>query len=392
MLCAVGIVSISCKDEIGKLNADKKAAVKTASVNSTFIHPGGYLLQTDLQRIRTNVAASTEPWASAWNAIKNSDAGLNYSLRLGTATTVTDAYAIQNDGHAAWVLTVKWVASGDSTYAKKAISIIDTWVNQVTAMTTDGLRTGLGSNQMANAAEILAWGFNGAANWPLASINKAKTWFKTVPYSRCNMAYSANWGTSAMSGCMSMAIFCSDTDMFNNAINIYKKGFTPLSEGCCGITQYIDATGENAESGRDQAHSQGGIAHLLETAMMAWNQGTDLVSYNDSYGVRDYGQTGENRLFTGFEYTAKYNIGQDVPYHPFFEYCNNVFIYPNGISAVGRGGFSPTWEIAVSLFKKANLNPVYSKQIVSSTGYRPEKTNTDHIGMGTLIFATGTTP
>ncbi|MCZ4223256.1 hypothetical protein [Pedobacter rhodius] len=122
--------------------------------------------------------------------------------------------------------------------------------------------------------------------------------------------------------------------------------------------------------------------------MMVWNQNIDLVRYNDKYGVLNYGQTGANRLFTGLEYVAKYNVGQTVPYHPFYEYCNNVYIYPNGISASGRGNFSPMWEMAVSLFNKASLSPVYSQMVVSGTGYRPEKTNSDHSGLGTLLYTT----
>ncbi len=60
-----------------------------------------------------------------------------------------------------------------------------------------------------------------------------------------------------------------------------------------------------AESGRDQPHAQGGIAHLLETAVSAYNQKVNIFhEYN-------------NRLALGFEYTTKYNLGHDVPCHPF---------------------------------------------------------------------------
>lgn len=353
----------------------------------TFKHPGIFLTQTDLSKIRSNVTVGKEPWKSAWDAIHYNDAGIDYTLRLGTATTVTDAYAIQNDGHAAWALAIKWVASGDKVYADKAISIVDAWVNQVSSMQTDGLRTGLGSAQMANAAEILAWSFEGSSGWSVASINKAKAWFKSVPYTRCNTAYSANWGTSAMAGCMAMSIFCDDKAMFDNSVTIYKDGFSPLSKGCCGVTQYIDATGENAESGRDQGHSQGGIGHLMEVAMMAWNQGVNLVTYNDNYGVRDYGVKGENRLFIGLEYTAKYNLGNAVSYHPFYEFCNNVVIYPNGISEKGRGNFSPIWEMAVCLFRKIGFTPTYCQQVIAKNSYQPEKTNSDHTGLGTLLYS-----
>ena len=38
------------------------------------VHPGGWLTQTDLNRIREGVASGQEPWASAWDDIRNSGA------------------------------------------------------------------------------------------------------------------------------------------------------------------------------------------------------------------------------------------------------------------------------------------------------------------------------
>jgi hypothetical protein len=351
------------------------------------VHPGGWLTEADLERIRTGVAAGQEPWKSAWEALKKSDADAHYQARV--VPGITDAYAIQRDGHAAYVLAVKWVASGDPGYARAAIGIVNAWTSTVHSVANEPMRNGLGSNQMANAAEILAHGFNGSAGWQGADIARARTWFKAVVYPHIRDGASANWGTSALSGIMSMSVFCDDQEMFDHAVNVYKHGFVvdgSMKNGCCGVTQYIDATGENAESGRDQPHSQGGIAHLVEVALVAWNQGLDLVSYNDELGVRDYGVSGANRLYLGLEYTAKYNLGQDVPYHPFFEYCNNVFKYPGAISAQGRGTFSPIWEMAARLFANAKLPAPFCRQITGLNTYAPERTNSDHPGMGTLTF------
>ncbi|MBC7915647.1 MAG: hypothetical protein H7Y07_16180, partial [Pyrinomonadaceae bacterium] len=61
--------------------------------------------------------------------------------------------------------------------------------------------------------------------------------------------------------------------------------------------------------------------------------------------------------------------------------------YPEGVSAAGRGNFSPIWAMAISLFEKAGLNPVYCRQIIRKPSYAPEKSNSDHPGLGTLTFA-----
>ena len=354
---------------------------------AAMIHPGGWHTQADLEHIRAEVAAGQEPWKGACERLEKSEAEPNYQARI--VPNITDAYAIERDGHAAYVLAIKWVATGDASYAQAAIGIINAWSSTVQTVANEPMRNGLGSSQMTQAAEILAHGFDGAAGWQAADITRAKTWFKAVIYPHLKDGASANWGTSALSGIMSMSVFCDDKEMFDHAVDVYKHGFVvngSLKGGCCGVTQYIDATGEDAESGRDQPHSQGGIGHLVEAALVAWNQNLNLVAYNDEQGVRDYGVSGANRLYLGLEYTAKYNSGGDVPYHPFFEYCNDVFKYPGPISATNRGHFSPIWEMAVRLFTNAKLPAPYCRRILVTPEYTPERTNADHPGLGTLTF------
>ncbi len=351
------------------------------------VHPGGWHTQADLDRIRGKVKAAAEPWKSAWGVLEKSDA--NLTTKANVVPESTNNYKIQGDGHAAYVLAIKWVASGDIRYAQTAIKLINDWTTTVKTIGDEPMRSGLGGSQMAQAAEILAHGFKGAAGWDPKEIKRAQEWFKTVVYPHSNKGASANWGTSALGGMMSMAVFCDDPEMMIRAIEVYKNGFIvdgSLKGGCCGVTQYIDATGENAETGRDQPHSQGGIAHLVEVALVAWNQGINLVEYNDASGVRDYGMKGDNRLLIGLEYTAKYNLGNEVPYHPYFEYCNNVTKYPTGPSDKGRANYSPIWEMSYHLFTLAKLKAPYCEQITQLPAYMPEKSNSDHPGLGTLTF------
>ena len=356
-----------------------------------FVHPGIWQTETDLERVRRHVKAHDEPWYSAWKALENSDAGKG--TKVHPPAIVTNAYDIQNQGHSAYVLAVKWVASGDIEYAKASEGIIDAWTSTVTTPAHNTMRTGLGASQMANAAEILAYGFHGEAQWSPESIDRAKKWFKAEIYPELKVGASANWGTSTLGGIMSIGIFADDKEMFDYAVAAYEHGFIingSLKDGCMSLTQYIDASGENAESGRDQAHSQGGVAHLVEVALAASNQGVDLVNYNDKYGVFKYKAPIPNRMQAGLEYMAKYNLGNDVPYHPFYEYCNNVTKYPTGPSDANgqRGRFSPMWEMSVYLMKKYHLSVPYSDQVVVKPGYRPEGTNGDHGGLGTLLYVT----
>jgi hypothetical protein len=196
--------------------------------------------------------------------------------------------------------------------------------------------------------------------------------FMNVFYPVIKDGAGANWGTACMAGIISMGVFCDKPELVQDAIDAYQHGF-PDQHTMPAVTQYIDDTGECAETGRDQAHPQGGMAHLLETAVVAWNQGVDLFPY------------GNNRLLTGLEYIAKYNLGNDVPYHPFVDYDGKL-IYPGGISTKSRGHFSPIYEMAYNYFTLAGLNAPYCKQVLGSPGYSPEGTNNDHPGLGTLMY------
>jgi Alginate lyase len=346
-----------------------------AAGGNPLVHPGALLTQTELARIRAAVAVGAS--SAAWDAIRNTDAGTNYQPSV--SPTITDVYALQNQGHAAYVLAMKWAASGDPAFATAAKRVLDAWVDTVTVLDSSQttLRVGIGTVQMANAAELIAYGFDGAAGWQPTRVSRAKAWFANVVWPHIcagNAQRSSNWGTSALSGCMSSAIFIGERAMFDYAVSAYKNGFTDGPDGCAGVTQYVcDASGQATEAGRDQTHPQGGVGHLVEVALMASHQGTDLVTF------------GDNRVVAGMEYLAKYNLGNDVPYDPNFPDPCNVHPSWMSISTTGRGSFSPVYEMADRLFTAAGITHPYTTLVLQSAGYRPEKTNSDHAGMGTLL-------
>jgi len=275
----------------------------STAANAQLVHPGGWHVQADLTQIRANVAAEKEPFISAWNAIKDESPKADYTTKV--SPKITSNGAMSNAGFASWVLTMKWVASGDQAYADAAIGIINAWVSTVREFDVYGptLTVSTGAGAMAQAAEILEHGFNGEAGWPKKESKAAKKWFKEIiydAYTNTGKMRSTNWGTSCVGGNMSMAIFCDDMSMFEYQRDAYLYGYPDTDDGCCAVTDYIfDPSGQAQESGRDQAHVQGGIAHLTEAALCAWNQGVDLVK------VADY------RLLAGVEYHAKYNLGYD---------------------------------------------------------------------------------
>ena len=355
----------------------------TNSAHADLVHPGGWHTQEDLTLIREKVADGEEPWASGWSAARNDGPDANFTTN--PSRLITSNGAMHTAGMAAWVLTMKWVATGDKSYSDAAIDIIDTWVDVVRDFDVYGptliLSTGAGA--LAQAAEILEHGFNGEAGWRQRDADAAKDWFKDViydPWTNTGGSRSLNWGTSALGGNMSMAVFMDDEREYNYQVDAYKFGYKDTDDGCTALTDYIFAdSGQAQETGRDQAHVQGGIAHLTEAALNMWNQGDTDVVYREN-----------NRLLAGVEYHARYNLGyNDLPFTSnVFISCGLNFIsqWTGGISDIARGDFSPVYWMSAKLFSKAGLSYPNTQEVINTSSYSPEVNNFAHPGLGTFAF------
>jgi len=198
------------------------------SANAQMVHPGGWHTQDDLTLIRNKVAAGEEPWITGWNAARNEGPDANFVSN--PPRLVTNNGDMHRAGFAAWVLTMKWVASGDRAFANAAINIIDTWVDTVEDFDVFAptLTVSTGAGAMAQAAEILAHGFNGQAGWPQEKVAAARLWFRTVVYdaqTNTGLFSSSNFGTSALGGNTSMAIFMDDEVEYNFQRRSYIVGY-----------------------------------------------------------------------------------------------------------------------------------------------------------------------
>ena len=352
-----------------------------SSANAQLTHPGGWHTQEDLTLIRESVAAGVEPWITGWNAARFQ--APNQNFRSNPPPVITNDGAMHTAGFAAWVLTMKWVASGDRSFADTAINVIDNWVNTVEdfEVSAPTLTVSTGAGAMAQAAEILAHGFKGEAGWPQENIEAARIWFRDVvyePQTNTGLLSSANFGTSALGGNMSMAIFMDDQERYNFQRQAYITGYNS-EDGCNSLTDYIPfATGQAFETGRDQIHVQGGIAHLTEAALCLWNQGDPFIYLE------------ENRLLAGVEYHARYNLGfDDLPRYnrnvP--NRCNLSFSFLNAteIGSEGRGEFSPVYYMSAQLFSKAGLNHPNTRAVFDFPSYSPEINNFAHPGLGLFL-------
>ncbi|MDP6893186.1 MAG: GDSL-type esterase/lipase family protein, partial [Verrucomicrobiota bacterium] len=95
-----------------------------------------------------------------------------------------------------------------------------------------------------------------------------------------------------------------------------------------------------------------------------------------------------NRILKGYEYIARYGLGEEVPYRHYldrtgkygFNGRNNHY---TKISTVSRGNFWPIYERNYQHYvKRRGILAPYSKQVVEMK--RPEGHSSDHVGLGTL--------
>ncbi len=346
-----------------------------------FIHPGLLHSQADLDRIKQKVHAGEEPWKSGYQIFQiDSASQAKYRMR-GPAETIGRAPNVNfvefdQDANAAYQIALMWAITGDRVYAVKSMEIIDAWsrtLKQVTGRDAV-LMAGLGPFKMINAAEILRYT---DASWPDSSIRQAERMFLEAIYPTVKdfaLFANGNWDIAAMQTVMAIGVFCNDRAIFERGLRYYVDG-----AGNGRLTHYVvNAVGQCQESGRDQQHTQLGLAMLSACCEIAWQQGLDLYAYSDY------------RLLNGFEYTAQYNLGDDVPFTDILDRTGKY--HHTRISDQGRGHLRAIYEQVYNHYvNRADLDAPWTRKAAEKI--RPEgpgHPGADHPGFGTLLYSRST--
>lgn len=352
--------------------------ISTAAIAQKFVHPGILHSKIDLKRMKDAVIDKLQPVYAGYQLfIQNPASQFNYKMQgplvmVGRNPTIGQT-AYDNDANAAHQNAVMWAITGDKHYAGKAIEIVNAWSHTLKSITGKDavLMAGLGPFKMINAAEILRYT---NSEWKDADILQAEKHFKEVIYPALKdfaPFANGNWDAAAIKTMMAIAVFCNDRPMFERAMRYYVNG-----HGNGSLPNYIiNEEGQVQESGRDQAHTQLGIGMLAESCAIAWNQGLNLYAFYN------------NRLLKGFEYTAKFNLGNEVP---FAEWLDRTGKYHHTkISQQARGDLRAVYEQVYNHYvTQMGFSAPYVQQAIKKI--RPEgpgKPGADHPGYGTLYFA-----
>ena len=272
------------------------------------------------------------------------------------------------DSSAAYTHSLQWSLTGERAHGEKAIEILNAW--SVTLESVSGhdakLLIGMDGVKLCNAAELLK---HTGAKWRLEDQTRFEQMLRKVFFPVIESFYptaNGNWDASMIQTMVAMGIYLDDREMFDRAVDEFLHG-----EGNGAIERYLNDFGECQESGRDQLHVQMGLGFLGNACEMAWKQGVDLYSAAD------------NRLALGFEYTARYNLGEEVRFEPFRSVEGRY--YYTEISKRGRGRFRPIFERILNHYQgRMGLDLPYSQKVAEKI--RPEGTHSQHMPWGTLMF------
>lgn len=348
-----------------------------------FIHPGVLHTQKQFDHLYDIVQKKIRPAYDSYLLLKdNPRSSADYKMNGPFKVISRDGEfgyiksKMEMDFSAAYLNAIMWMVTKDAAHAKKAAEILEAYADTLTTIpaTNDApLLAGLEGFKIVYAAEVLRYTYKGMSAKQLDKITKMITgvflpvldkFYSKKPYT------NGNWGAIATKTWMAAAIFLNDHAMYKKAIDFY---YNADDNGT--IKNYISGTiGQIQESGRDQGHSQLGIGALATVCEIAYQQGDDLYSALD------------NRLLSGFEYVARYNLGDDDAV-PFTTWKDVTGKYSNWtvISTQSRGKFMPVYQMAYHHYATLKgLSMPYTKKVIEKMG--PEGFDRDQPAFGTFLF------
>ncbi|MDQ0641092.1 hypothetical protein QF042_004657 [Pedobacter sp. W3I1] len=352
-----------------------------SSAQKKFIHPGILFSSADLQRIYHTAQDKNSagyasfqllrdnPLASSTYVMKGPFRVISRDGEFGNTKSLMEA-----DFSAAYLNSLMWIATHDQKHAEKAISILLGYADslqRIPATNDAPLLVGLEGTKIINVLEILRHDFKGADPKKLERITRMVTgiflpvceqFYASPPYT------NGNWGPIVTKFYLSAAIYLDDQKMYDKAVHFYLHA---NDNGT--IANYIDGkTGQIQESGRDQGHSQLGIGAMATVCEIAWKQGDDL------YGALN------NRLLKGFEYTASYNLGNQVPFKKWKDITGKYSEWEQ-ISVQGRGRFIPIYQMVYNHYvRRKGLSMPFTQQVIAKMG--AEGYDRDQPGFGGLLY------
>lgn len=276
---------------------------KEGYLTTPFLHPGMAQSVEDLIYMREMVLKEVPLWKNAFDNLKK-ETSLDFIPQPVSHVSVgpygsndMGGKALFASARSSYDHALMWYITRDKRYAEKTVEILNAWSYRLWSFDANNakLNVGLTGYFFLNAAEIIRYSYPG---WKESDIRQFERMLLTVFYPVIEDFFTeanGNWDASMINTMMCIGVFTDRHDIFNRAVERYYRG-----NGNGGITRYIYPGGQCQETTRDWDHVQLGIGEFAKAARVACTQGLDF------YSVADY------RLAEGFEYAAKFLIGDSV--------------------------------------------------------------------------------
>ncbi|MDR2021491.1 MAG: alginate lyase family protein [Treponema sp.] len=409
------IAQLGAAEILAGFPAAEKIALKPDS--TPMLHVGGLHSPEDFIRIKAKLQANQEPWVSGYAKLTNSQYAqtswspspttriIRGTLKDEEGNTISENYMnAARSAAAAYQMALRWKISGTSSFAGRAVYILNSWADTCTEVTGDSnlcLAAGLYGYQFAVAAELL----RDYSGWNAGDFADFKQWMLDVFYvknldflTRHNDTYDdhywANWDLCNLASVLAIGILTDRRDIYNFGIDYLQNG-----NGNGNFYKFInyihtvngEELGQIQESGRDQGHATMCIAIMDVICRLTWNQGDDFYGFDD------------NRFLKACEYVAKYNAANlDVPFAEYTRYYGNKANSAQKevhtvVSESARGTVRPMWAGPYYHYAKVKgLAPaklINTKMGVDATvpeggggDYGPNSGGFDQLGFGTLMY------
>lgn len=355
----------------------------SSSKAQSFLHPGVLHSQKEFDHMAMIVQQKIQPAYGSYLLMKNNPrASADYKMNGPYQIISRDGeYAwtkskMEADFSAAYLNAIMWMVTKEQAHAKKSIEILERYADVLTTIpaTNDApLLAGLEGFKIIYASEVLKHSNSSITTQQLNKITKMITqiFLPVIDKFYTTPAYTnGNWGSINTKTYMAAAIYLDDRQMYKKAIDFY------LNANDNGtIKNYISGeTGQIQESGRDQGHSQLGLGSMATVCEEAYLQGDDIYSALN------------NRLLSGFEYVARYNLGEDNVRFQTWTDITGKYSNWTVISAQGRGKFIPIYEMVYHHYVDLKgLKMPYVKKVIEKI--RPEGFDRDQPAFGTFLFS-----
>ncbi|MBM6992931.1 MAG: alginate lyase family protein [Prevotella sp.] len=329
------LLSASCQtNEYGTV--DLSDYEPEEEVGIVYNHPVALYTADDFERVKTALTDGTAPEVvqQEFNVLKNNTytsgeyLTTNHVIELivrGSNSTYSENYINANrDAAAAYQFGLLWLITGDETYAKRGIDILNAWVAGC-----DGIWTGTSDSRLAAGTIGFTFALAGEelrnySGWTESSFTEFKNWmvekFADLNYAfllnhngvTCGAThYWSNWDLVNLCSYLQIGILTENDDMVNYVTEYFRNsgiGNGNISKLCLAEKTDPLGTGEslmqNQESGRDQGHAEMSAAVTIQLCQAAWA----LFQSNPTLTDLNYYTANDCAILKMAEYVALTNL------------------------------------------------------------------------------------